>query len=498
MKRFIIAIALLLAPIGAAAQALSAGGALGPVPPYTPPAVVTLKYLAQTARAAALSNPRIDPAMTSPPTLTLGTEWATSTAYAVGDVVVTYAGTGASSMAYFYSATTAGTSASSGSGPSGTGTAITDGTVVWSYISSEPSAQYSNAAANSYLWNGGAGIAATAGFISYQGGVTSTNAGTGYEDTLGATVAGSPATTGSRVEFYTDASSPVVRLFFLLPTQLRVLVNGQFVSKTPLINTHTGWARLNINFGSQQMRDVTVELTGPALFGGVDTKITEGVYAENKQPYVTMIGSGDSIMADAGATYADDGFFQVTCDMLGVSNCADEGIGGTGYLVSTSSGTAIQRINDVLSVAAKYPNPVLIDENIYNDCTNGFTSAQIQAAVVAYIQALRTGGFTGPIFELGMYASNNGGGSWSTGLACNAAKLAAVQQVNDPYTFFIPDITAPGGSWFTGTGDSTAPNGTGNSDVYVNGTTLPHPTEAGHYFYAVNLVQAIRNVLNAY
>ena len=32
MKRFIIAIALLLAPIGAAAQALSAGGALGPVP----------------------------------------------------------------------------------------------------------------------------------------------------------------------------------------------------------------------------------------------------------------------------------------------------------------------------------------------------------------------------------------------------------------------------------------------------------------------------------
>lgn len=54
-----------------------------------------------------------------------GTPWAQSTAYATG----AYVNNGGLS----YVATTGGTSASSGTGPSGTSTGITDGTVVWNY-----------------------------------------------------------------------------------------------------------------------------------------------------------------------------------------------------------------------------------------------------------------------------------------------------------------------------------------------------------------------------
>lgn len=52
--------------------------------------------------------------------------WAQSTAYVVGQQVSNANGV--------YRATTAGTSAGTGTGPTGTGTGITDGTAVWSYV----------------------------------------------------------------------------------------------------------------------------------------------------------------------------------------------------------------------------------------------------------------------------------------------------------------------------------------------------------------------------
>ncbi|MCP1376024.1 hypothetical protein [Dyella lutea] len=57
----------------------------------------------------------------------LGSNWAASTAYALN--AIAYANDNV------YKCTTAGTSASSGAGPSGTGTGITDGTAVWAYVS---------------------------------------------------------------------------------------------------------------------------------------------------------------------------------------------------------------------------------------------------------------------------------------------------------------------------------------------------------------------------
>jgi hypothetical protein len=53
--------------------------------------------------------------------------WATSTSYTVGQQVI--------ANGNVYQCKTAGTSASTGSGPSGTGTSITDGTAVWQYVS---------------------------------------------------------------------------------------------------------------------------------------------------------------------------------------------------------------------------------------------------------------------------------------------------------------------------------------------------------------------------
>ena len=57
----------------------------------------------------------------------VGSAWAENTAYAIGAIV--------SANGNAYQCATAGTSASSGAGPTTTGNSITDGTAVWSYLS---------------------------------------------------------------------------------------------------------------------------------------------------------------------------------------------------------------------------------------------------------------------------------------------------------------------------------------------------------------------------
>jgi len=79
---------------------------------------MSLQYSAalRTAQVAQLLN-QLNGASVAP--------WAASTAYGVGAFV--------SANGNVYKATVAGTSATAGSGPSGTGASITDGTVTWAY-----------------------------------------------------------------------------------------------------------------------------------------------------------------------------------------------------------------------------------------------------------------------------------------------------------------------------------------------------------------------------
>jgi len=72
-------------------------------------------------------------------------QWTGSTAYSVGNLVLNGAG--------IYICTTAGTSAASG-GPTGTGTGITDGSVVWNYVTS--TMQFVQVGQYIIPWNGGA------------------------------------------------------------------------------------------------------------------------------------------------------------------------------------------------------------------------------------------------------------------------------------------------------------------------------------------------------
>lgn len=510
MMRVFLAAALLALPCLARAE--------GPVsPPQTNenstmvPAsyAYTLRGLNRLSVMAVSNNPRVNAVMTAPPAVTVAPLWGNSVAYSVGQVAVNVSGSGAASLGTWYVATTAGTSSASCCGPVGTGTGIVDGTVVWSSVSQHATQRFQSlTAANTYLWGAGTG-AGTAGFngvVTFTGGVTQNNPATNCAAQYAATVAGVYSPGVSRWQFATDATFPVLRMFNVSSnTQYRVIVNGQYASTTPVTLAPGGWGYILLDFsaaGGRAVRDIVIEHEGAANFCAVDVGVTEGVYKSVQRNAITTIGTGDSIMASAGADIYWNGWFYIVSDFLGASNAINTGIGGTGYLVASSSGTAITRISDVINALVANPNAVILDENGFNDISNGFTPAQIQAASLAYMRAIRT--YPGcqpcatvPIVESGIWAASNNGGSWANGVAAEQAKQAAVAAMNDPRIIFVPLIQAPGGSILTGTGNDQAPNGTGNADIYLNGLTLPHPNTKGHAFYAQQYLNGYRARMNA-
>lgn len=115
---------------------VTAGGAPVDLTGMTVRAKIRLNFTQAAVRAftCALSGTPTDGTFTITMTVAnaakLGGAWATGTVYAANDLTT--------ANGALYRCTTGGTSAGSGTGPSGTGTAITDNTVTWTHVSTVP------------------------------------------------------------------------------------------------------------------------------------------------------------------------------------------------------------------------------------------------------------------------------------------------------------------------------------------------------------------------
>jgi hypothetical protein len=434
------------------------------------------------------------------PVITPASMWQPTTAYPANSS----SGVQSGANIVFWHTTAGGTSGSTA--PSGAGP-FTDGSITWTLVGSHVSNVYQNpSSANSYMWVNGTGPAGIGGVAAFLGGIPQNDISTNCCQVVGGTVQGTQQSAVWRLEFLTDATYPIIRGFYFGAAQpLRLIVDDRYASFTSFSGGIGGWSWILIDFSTQTvprtLRKVVLEVSGLFEFAGIDVALTESVYASHPTNSVTLIATGDSICASAGAAVFWDGFAFVLGDLLGCRQVCSQGIGGTGYLINTGggapppagSGTAITRIADVTRTVAAYPNCIVLDENGLNDIA-GFTPAQIQAACVQYLTQLRAAiGPSVPIIKTGIWASNQGGTSWAAGVAAEQALASAVVGMHDSNIFFMPLLQGVGGSLITGTGTSTSPNGTGNSDFYVNGTTLPHPTTSGHVFYANYLASMVRS-----
>lgn len=275
----------------------------------------------------------------------------------------------------------------------------------------------------------------------------------------------------------------------------RLIVNGQYVSTTPVTPPHSGWGYLIVDFtsaGGRSARDVTLEMSGAASFGGVDVLSTETVSAPPPS-LIKLAVSGDSQAACGDCLVAGNSYPQTMADYLGIKNIQNSAVGATGMLVSSTSGTAQSRLSDLTS----FSPDIVLDENGGNDCAGGFTPAQIQTAKMTYLQAIRAALPNVPIFVDGIHPVRSAL-QGSTAIACENAISAAVTSLKDPMIFFTPDITDTNGPWFSGTGYVGNTKGDGNLDQYGAPSGDGHITEAGWQYLGMLRAYSIMRILTAY
>lgn len=478
-----------------------------------------LGKLKRLANAALTNNPRYNPVMASPPVFRAVPTWHISTAYTstseVGGISTT--------VTNFYTETVSScTSASSGNGPTGTGTAITDGTCSWNYVNegvvSNNGSRPPTSGGNYYGWTTGTTGTpdprrAVFRFLSGVPG-TKTAGAAFYETTLAATVGGvlGPGIT-QRVKFTTDAPKFIIRTDDTIGNgaQDRLIVSNQnnqtyqYTSFTPIApsSTSTGvFSYIFVDFTGTStprlMRDFVFEYGATTFFGGIDVLPGNTVFPTHHQlDQLKVAVTGDSFCAGGGITNLADDYIIQVLDEFGVWNVDDDCIGGTG-LLNPGSGqtTAIQRITDI-NCTTNYSPDLIVDLNGHNDAGfGGAVLATYQAAELALLQNLRANCPNAVIIVLGVNSGSTGpGGTFTT---IEQGRLNAVTAMNDPLIFTIPEQLDPNGFWITDTAVDTGSLGTGNGFYYSNGNSTPHPNAAGHVYMAKITRERILDILNNY
>jgi lysophospholipase L1-like esterase len=303
-----------------------------------------------------------------------------------------------------------------------------------------------------------------------------------------------PGTTANchwTVTFITDA----VKLAYKTngsTNPVRFIVDGQYVSVSGYQNGSGASPSYDIidftTAGARKARTITIEGHLNTSFKGIVVGATEEVWAPPTNDRVKVIFESDSIFSGGGGFPSLSGLaIQSLCSYVGWSDCTDAAVGGTGWITVGGLSSFGQRIPyDV----TPYSPDIVVFQGSIND--SGTASATITAAVLAGLQAVRSGLPNAVIIVFGVWPGSRGPDA--NLLADENAVAAAVTAFGDSKTYFVPIATDTTQSWITGTGKITAPSGTGNADNYVASDGV-HPTDEGRLYLYNQMAKAIRSIV---
>lgn len=298
------------------------------------------------------------------------------------------------------------------------------------------------------------------------------------------------------LEFCSDAPRLEVRMAQQSASRVEVAVGlgnsaPQYITKTATA-TAVGGGEQQIVFDWKGVREERLyRVHSSNWFSRITMDANSRIWAPAQDNYIKAVFVGDSYVGGTGATYVDGDYVAIASYLCGFQNPWQSGIGGTGYVNPGAATPFISHISDVINA-----NPdIVVIAGGTND--TGSSAATVQAAVLLYIQTLRAGLPTVPIVVLGVWPKSTGPSA--AVLTTEGAVSAAVTQFNDPLCVFEPIATDPTGSWIFGTGNTGAPAGNGNADLYI-GSDGTHPNDAGYDFLgrrsAVAVQSAIRTMIS--
>lgn len=490
---------------------------------------IIAKIKASIAGAAGNNNPVEQAPWNAAPA------WATGTGYGYGQVTTN------ANNDYICVTTAGGTSGATA--PTGTGpNPVSDGTLSWLYLGGHETAAVaydapvitysatltgfsrsvptvlSGAINAPYGYTGGIPFVNTAQNFVF---VAGSNPGAGGNLNGNGGIYGTAAygMQGAVVDFMTDA--PKIGLpqnnQINQGTPCAIEVNGRRVQPGSCVpgSNIGGGGNVILDFtGSaargRQQRRIKMRFFGTGLWGGANIDPASSIWQVKNPNRYTLFIEGDSLTAGAAASGVNRGpiaagisLADQVSSLIGCDSAIAGGVGGTGF--NNNNSTLTTYLQRLPFLVAAQPDVVWICGN-YND-KDFATSAARQAAIIIYLQALRTALPNAIIVVWGPWPVNLSAvtaTTWPAPPAANANSLVtsdADMQIATAAAgvgaIFYSLLNDSAGSWCYGTGTTSAQTSNGNADIYVGGSDGVHPPQQGTDYMARRYANAFKQMVSA-
>jgi lysophospholipase L1-like esterase len=255
---------------------------------------------------------------------------------------------------------------------------------------------------------------------------------------------------------------------------LLFLVNGQYVSKSPLSVSAAGLNYYKLDFGGvRSSRTITVLGSAQAAIIAAYVDNFSKIGAPDRSPdQITVLSTGDSYSEGTGATIAQWSWTKKLGRMMGWADVRQVAVGGTGYISLGSNAQIKIRdqidnwpiVNsDLVDAAGKMTTVDVVTLAAgYNDRNYG---AQIQAEALYDMQKIRAVCPNALIVVFGTWSGLYDNDA--TMLANEASIKAAFTAWADPHSLFVP-VSSDAAPWQSGVGFLGSKSVTGS----ISGTTL--------------------------
>jgi lysophospholipase L1-like esterase len=299
--------------------------------------------------------------------------------------------------------------------------------------------------------------------------------------------------------FVLEGSSCEVNLQDASLYRIVIIINGRYIDST--IQLANGGNRFfTIDFSNVksfagidaatgfQRNTITIDCNGAQDFKGVNCLPTGTLSYPTLTDNFTAAVIGDSQGGGGGPSPTQQSAFAwQMMYLMGLPDLQNCSIGGTGLVTAaTATNYGGHAIADLQYQNAFRPIGLIFVQLSANDHdpTGLLPAAGLQANSLAFFRALRAAFPSVPIVATGVVT----GGAVALSVhqsieAVSAANIATLQAAGDSMLFYVPASLDPGGAWVTGTGNTGAPNGTGNADFDISSDNL-HMSEAGQSLYA--------------
>ena len=301
------------------------------------------------------------------------------------------------------------------------------------------------------------------------------------------------------VEFITDSSE--IKLYFkhqAATARYRLKVNGKRVTDLPQA---TGGVNLGsrylmtVNFGSSAVRRICFEFA-TVPFAGIYVLNPYSLWKPGPY-YDRVMVLGDSI---PGGSAENTGSGQGTwvprlSDMMGWDDIWNSSIGGTGYVTRNPGASLNNFLDRIVADVLNYNPKKIILSGGHNDASLGNPDA-VQAAAISVGKLIQSKVPTAEVVMLGPWSPR--GPAAASMIAVNTALKAAASNLGYVFVDQLDGSVSKGsvilspatGSWITGLGNTGAPTGSGNADLYV-GADATHPNDAGHKYLASRIYSSL-------